>query len=340
MYKRFPFKRLTSSKESLWQGHRNKSCLLQGLHWMCSRLWTTLFSFWAFCKVKVSFILKYLILPFSARQMSTKMEGRVPVAWDGVRFMGAVSLYRQIPLISMQMDEYLKCFGLFLFNSLGFRQGQGQSNSHQLFWFFSGMLGQVVAAFILIREINERERVQGILGKDCCCYYKRRVKASWQRRGGVDVAWKRCREHDKFWMRRTALTRLCTQVKLRTSAERRTLERHARIDSQKGNIWECEIARTLREGNYSRMRDVQFAPQPGKQHNRVIKSDVFARNFGNGICPSLRVHPHSLAMRQSLHPSQSRCRTWNQLSPSSAPPPELLTLFCFLAFAMNMNFMM
>lgn len=78
----------------------------------------------------------------------------------------------------MQMDEYLKCFGLFLFNSLGFRQGQGQSNSHQLFWFFSGMLGQVVAAFILIREINERERVQGILGKDCCCYYKRRVKAS------------------------------------------------------------------------------------------------------------------------------------------------------------------
>lgn len=268
------------------------------------------------------------------------MEGRVPVAWDGVRFMGAVSLYRQIPLISMQMDEYLKCFGLFSLIPLASVKDKANQIATNCFGFFSGMLGQAVAAFILIREINEREHLQGILGKDCCCYYERRVKASWQRRGGVDVAWKRCTEHDKFWMRCTALTHLCTQVKLRTSTERRTLETHARIDSHKGNIWECEMARTLREGNYSRMRDVQFSPQPGKHHNSVIKSDVFARNFGNGICPSLCVHPHSLAMRQSLHPSQSRCRRWNQLSPSSAPPPELLTLFCFLAFAMNMNFMM
>lgn len=311
IYKRFPFKRLTSSKESLWQGHRNKTCLLQGPSWMCSGLWTTLFSFWAFFKVKVSFILKCLILLLTIFRPAGVHEDGGPGSCGMRRgpVHGGCLILPTNP-IDFHADGWIsQILWPFLFNYLGFRQGQGQSNSHQLFWFFSGMLGQVVAAFLLIREINEQERVQGILGKDCCCYYERRVKASWQRRGGVDVAWKRCREDDKFRMWRTTLTHLCTQVKLRTSAERRTLETHARIDSQKGNILECEVARTLREGNYSRMRDVQFAPQPGKQHNRVIKSDVFARNFGNGICPPLRVHPHSLAMRQSLHPSQSRCRT-------------------------------
>lgn len=255
---------------------------------MCSGLWATLFSFWAFCKVKLSFVLKCLILLtifFPAGVYEDGGLGSCGMRQGPVH--GGCLIIPTNP-IDFHADGWIsQMLCPFLFNSLGFRQGQGQSNSHQLFWFFSGMLVHVVAAFILISEINERERVQGILGNDCCCDYERRVKASWQRRGGGDVAWKRCREHNKFWMRCTALTRLCTQVKWRTSTERRTLETHARIYSQKGNIWKCEMAWKLREGNYSRMRDVQFAPRPRKQHNRVIKSDIFARNFGNGIGPSL-----------------------------------------------------
>lgn len=50
--------------------------------------------------------------------------------------------------------------------------------------------------------------------------------------------------------------------KERTFAERCTLETYVCIDLKKGNIRECEMMRTEKEGNYSRMRDMQFAPQP------------------------------------------------------------------------------
>lgn len=54
---------------------------------------------------------------------------------------------------------------LFLFNSHSFHEGQGQSNSYQLFWFFSEIVGQEGAGFILIRETNGRGHVGGTLGE-------------------------------------------------------------------------------------------------------------------------------------------------------------------------------
>lgn len=47
-------------------------------------------------------------------------------------------------------------FLLFLLSSPSIHEGQGQSNSHQLFWFFSEIVGQVGAGLILISKTNGR----------------------------------------------------------------------------------------------------------------------------------------------------------------------------------------
>ncbi len=58
------------------------------------------------------------------------------------------------------------------------REGQGRSNSHHLFWFFSEIVGQLGAGFILIIETNGRGHVGGVLGERFCSYYERlEVKA-------------------------------------------------------------------------------------------------------------------------------------------------------------------
>ena len=72
---------------------------------------------------------------------------------------------------------------LFLLNSPSLREGQGQSNSHQLFWFFSEIVGQVGAGFILIRETNGRGHEGGVLGEKFCSYKERvEVKAGKKKR--------------------------------------------------------------------------------------------------------------------------------------------------------------
>lgn len=79
---------------------------------------------------------------------------------------------------------------LFLLNSPNIREGQGQSNSHQLFCFFSEIVGHVGAGFILIRETNGRGHVGGILGEKFCSYYERvEVKAGKKNEGerGVNM---------------------------------------------------------------------------------------------------------------------------------------------------------
>lgn len=57
---------------------------------------------------------------------------------------------------------------LFLLKSLCTHKGQGQSNSHQLFWFFTGIVSLVGEDFILIRETNGRGHVGGVLGEKSC----------------------------------------------------------------------------------------------------------------------------------------------------------------------------
>lgn len=71
---------------------------------------------------------------------------------------------------------------LSLLNSPSICEGQGQSNSHQLFCFFSEIVGQVGAGFILIRETNGRRHVGGILGENFCSYYEQVEEKGTKRR--------------------------------------------------------------------------------------------------------------------------------------------------------------
>lgn len=87
---------------------------------------------------------------------------------------------------------------LFLFNSLSIREGQGQSNSHQLCWFFSEIVGQVGAGFVLIRETNGGGHVGGVLGEKFCSYKEwSEGKSQWEKKmkqRGVNIKnLRRCR---------------------------------------------------------------------------------------------------------------------------------------------------
>lgn len=130
------------------------------------------------------------------------------------------------------------------------------------FVFFSETVGQVAAAFILIRETNRRRCVQGILGKNCCSHLQWRVKASWQRRGG---------SHAMRALHRTWQVFLITQPLWLTRAHKQEGKNHHRQEHtgnvgmrwfEKGSIRTCKMARMEKEGNYSSLRKVQIAPQP------------------------------------------------------------------------------
>lgn len=86
-----------------------------------------------------------------------------------------------------------------------------------------------------------------------------------------------------------------------------------------------------------------------QQHNKVIKSGSFACYFCDDIYPSLSMHLHSLPMCVShsilLTPHQHLDCPGSEINYLTSHPvtllhPKLLTLFCFLAFTMNMKFMM
>lgn len=128
--------------------------------------------------------------------------------------------------------------------------------------FFSETVGQVAAAFIVIRETNRRRCVQGILGMNCCSHLEWRVKASWQRRGRSDAMKALHRAWQVF---------LITQHLWLTCAHKQEGKNHHRQEHtgnvgmrwfEKGSIRTCKMARMEKEGNYSRMRNVQIAPQP------------------------------------------------------------------------------
>lgn len=73
-------------------------------------------------------------------------------------------------------------FLLFLLNSPGIREGQGQSNSYQLFWFFSEIVGQVGAGLILISETNGRGLRRELLREKCDSFKEQLEKKARQKK--------------------------------------------------------------------------------------------------------------------------------------------------------------
>lgn len=198
------------------------------------------------------------------------------------------------------MDEELLPFFL---SSLSLRQGR--SNSHQLIWFFSETVGQVVAAFILISETNGR-CVQDILGQYCCSYLEWRVKAGWQKKEGEDAMKALHRTWHVFHI--THIVWLaCAHNQEEKNLPRERHTGNVCIDLKKGAL---ESARWCEWKGREIIQEWEMCnlllSQP-QQHNKVIKSDRFARYFEDDICPSLCVHPHSLSMCQSLYLSASQC---------------------------------
>lgn len=102
----------------------------------------------------------------------TQIVGRIPVVKKSER--GLWGCVWETEPIDFHADGWIdQMLLLFPLNSLCIHEGQGQSNSHQLFGFFSEIVGQVGAGFILIRETNGRGHVGGVLGEKFCSYKER-----------------------------------------------------------------------------------------------------------------------------------------------------------------------
>lgn len=120
--------------------------------------------------------------------------------------------------------------------------------------------------------------------------------------------WRRCDENaaqnmTSFSYNTAPLARVRTSTKERAFIGRSTLEKQAWIDLKKGALESARWSEWRRREIIQGWEMSNLPLSQPQQHNKVIKSDGFARYFGDDICPSLYMDPYSLSMCQSFHPS-------------------------------------